>query len=130
MNFLLDTCTFLWLMLDPAQVSPALRNVLANPMNHRYLSSASVWEVVLKWHNGKLKLPKPPVEFFAETREKGRIRALPLEEAAVMQLSKLPKLHKDPFDRMLICQAIEHGLTIVTPDQRIEQYPIKTLWMA
>jgi PIN domain nuclease of toxin-antitoxin system len=98
-------------------------------MNQRYLSAVSVWEVVVKWHNGKLGLPKPPAEFFAEIRTRGRIRPVPLEDAAVLQLGKLPKLHSDPFDRMLICQAIENGMTIVTPDEAIGQYPIKTLWL-
>lgn len=56
------------------------------------------------------------------------IEELPLTEAATLQLSKLPALHKDPFDRMLVCQAIEHGLTIVTPDEMVRSYPIRTLW--
>jgi PIN domain nuclease of toxin-antitoxin system len=129
MKLLLDTCVFLWLMLDSKKISPTLREVLANPANRRYLSAASVWEAVVKWHSGKLGLPKPPAEFFAETTAKGRIRPLPVEGAAVLQLAKLPKMHNDPFDRMLICQAIENGMTIVTPDELIGQYPIKTLWL-
>ena len=129
MKLLLDTCVLLWLMMDSKRISPTLREVLANPMNQRYLSAVSVWEVVVKWHNGKLSLPKPPVEFFAEIRARGRIRPVPLEDAAILQLGKLPKLHSDPFDRMLICQAIENGMTIVTPDAAIGQYPIKTLWL-
>jgi PIN domain nuclease of toxin-antitoxin system len=129
MKLLLDTCVYLWLMMDSKKISPTLRDVLANPANRRYLSAASVWEAIVKWQNGKLKLPKPPVEFFSETKTLGRVRALPLEDAAVLQLAKLPKMHNDPFDRMLICQAIENGMTIITPDELIAQYPIKTLWM-
>jgi len=128
-KLLLDTCVFLWLMMDSKKISPTLREVLANPSNRRYLSSVSVWEAVVKWQNGKLHLPRVPTEFFRETKTKGRVRPLPLEDEAVLQLPKLPKLHNDPFDRMLICQAIENGMTIVTPDELIGQYPIKTLWM-
>ena len=129
MNLLLDTCVLLSLMMDAKAISPALREILASPMTRRYLSVVSVWEITLKWNLGKLQLPKPPTEFFPEVRTRGRILALPLEDAAVMPLSKLPKLHADPFDRMLICQAIEHGMTIVTCDKDVEQYPIKTLWL-
>lgn len=129
MKLLLDTCVFLWLMMDSKKISPMLREILANPANRRYLSSVSVWEAVVKWQNGKLHLPKVPVEFFKETRTRGKVRPLVLEDEAVLQLAKLPKLHNDPFDRMLICQAIESGMTIVTPDELIGQYPIKTLWM-
>ena len=129
MKLLLDTCVVLWLMMESKRVSPVLRNILTNPANRRYLSAASVWEIVVKWQAGKLKLPKPPGEFFAEIKAKGKMRSLPIDDAAVLQLHKLPARHTDPFDRMLICQAIENGMTIVTPDEMIIQYPIKTLWM-
>jgi len=128
-KLLLDTCVVLWLMMDSKRISPALRAVLTNPGNRRYLSTVSVWEMVVKWQIGKLKLPKPPPEFVAEIKARGRFRALPLEDAATLQLSKLPNLHSDPFDRMLICQAIEGGMTLVTSDENIQQYPIKTLWL-
>ncbi len=128
MNLLLDSCVVLWLMLELKRIPPTLLELLSDPVNQRFLSAVSVWEIVVKWQLGKLTLPKPPAEMLAEIKEKGRIKALPLEGAAVFQLSKLPKLHNDPFDRMLICQAIEGGLTIVTPDEEIRQYPIKTLW--
>jgi PIN domain nuclease of toxin-antitoxin system len=129
MKLLLDTCVVLWLMMESKKISPTLREVLANPANSRYLSAATIWEVVVKWQLGKLKLPKPPSEFFAEIKERGKIRPLPIDDASVLQINKLPKTHADPFDRMLICQAIENGMTIVTPDHAIDQYPIKTLWL-
>lgn len=61
-------------------------------------------------------------------REAHRIEPLALEEAAALLLSTLPALHRDPFDRMLICQAIAHGLGILSPDERIRQYPVCTVW--
>jgi len=128
-NLLLDSCVLLWLMLDLKRIPPSLLELLSDPGNRRFLSAASVWEIVVKWQSGKLPLPKPPTNLLAEIKEKGKIKALPLEDAAVLQLSKLPKLHNDPFDQMLICQAIEGGMTIVTPDEEIRQYPIKTLWL-
>ena len=129
MKLLLDTCVILWLMMESKKISPVMREILANPANSRYLSAASVWEVVVKWQTGKLKLPKPPAEFFAEIKARGKLRPLAIDDASALQLHKLPARHADPFDRMLICQAIENGMTVVTPDELITQYPIKTLWM-
>ncbi len=129
MSLLLDTCVVLWLTLESARIPPKLLELLKNPAVQRYMSAASVWEIVVKWQLGKLKLPKPPAEFIVEARQEGRIRPLPVEDAAVLQLQKLPNLHADPFDRMLICQAIEGGMAIVTPDDAIRQYPIKTIWI-
>ena len=129
MKLLLDTCVILWLMMESKRISPTMLEILANPLNSRYLSAASVWEIVVKWQIGKLKLPKAPVEFIAEIKQKGRIRPLPIDDVSALQLNKLPKTHDDPFDRILICQAIENSMTIVTPDDSITQYPIKTLWM-
>ena len=85
--------------------------------------------MAVKWQLGKLKLPRPPAEFVTEIKARGRFRPLPLEDAATLQLNKLPNLHNDPFDRMLICQAIEGGMTLVTSDENVQQYPIKTLWL-
>jgi PIN domain nuclease of toxin-antitoxin system len=129
MKLLLDTCVLLWLMMDSKKISPTMREVLANPMNQRYLSAVSVWEITVKWQSGKLNLPTRPHEFIEESKKRGRIRPLPLDDAAILQLPKLPKVHADPFDRMLICQAIESGMTLVTSDASIMEYPIKVLWL-
>jgi PIN domain nuclease of toxin-antitoxin system len=74
-----------------------------------------------------LKLPRPAWEFVSAERERDGIESLPLEERALAHLSKLPPVHRDPFDRMLICQAIEHDLMLVTADDAVRQYPVKTL---
>lgn len=73
-------------------------------------------------------MPEPPHEFIPKWRARHLIAALPLEEAAVIQLSRLPEYHKDPFDRILICQAIAGGLVILTPDTHITKYPVRTEW--
>ena len=77
---------------------------------------------------GKLPFPQPPERFIPDQRIRHAIMALPLEETAILHLHKLPQLHRDPFDRMLICQALEHDCTILTSDALIVQYPIRTLW--
>lgn len=128
MKLLLDTCTFLWIAAGAEELSPVARGLFIDRSNTAYLSAVSAWEISLKNVLGKLPLPKRPAQFVAEQRKAHLIEPLPLEEAAALQLIGLPALHRDPFDRMLVCQAIAHGLTIVTPDERIRQYPIRSVW--
>ncbi|HEY4744265.1 MAG TPA: type II toxin-antitoxin system VapC family toxin [Desulfuromonadaceae bacterium] len=128
MNILLDTCAFLWLVADSSELSENARRLFADPDNDVYLSVASAWEIIVKHNLGKLPLPDPPHEFIKNNRIRHRIETLPLDEAAVLQLSRLPEYHKDPFDRILICQAIAGSLTILTPDTHITRYPVRTEW--
>lgn len=128
MNLLLDTCTFVWLIADSPDLSSSARQFFSDPDNEVYLSAVSAWEIVIKHHLGRLPLPEPPQRFISRQRALHEIRSLPIEEAAVLHLTRLPDYHKDPFDRMLICQAIAHGLTILTPDPAITQYPVRTEW--
>jgi PIN domain nuclease of toxin-antitoxin system len=88
----------------------------------------SVWEISVKYALGKLPLPQPPEKFIPIQREKHMVDPLGLDENSVLHLNRLPQLHKDPFDRMLICQAINHGLVILTPDELISQYPVASKW--
>ncbi len=128
MNLLLDTCTFVWLIADSPDLSSGARQFFSDPDNEVYLSAVSAWEIVIKHRLGRLPLPEPPQRFISRQRALHEIRSLSLEEAAVLQLARLPDYHKDSFDRMLICQAIAHGLTILTPDPAITQYPVRTEW--
>lgn len=128
MRFLLDTCTFLWWMAEPSRLSERVRPLLADPGNEFCLSAVSAWEISLKYAAGRLPLPLPPAEYVASRRRICGIAALPLTEPEALHVPRLPKIHTDPFDRMLICQAIVHGLPILTPDPWIAQYPIRVLW--
>jgi PIN domain nuclease of toxin-antitoxin system len=128
MRLLLDTCTFLWLITDAADLSPLARDLFASPENEIFLSTVSAWEIVLKHSLGSLPLPESPQRFIPDQREKHGIETLSLDEDSTLQWQRLPQLHNDPFDRMLICQAISQGLTILTPDSLIGQYPIRVLW--
>lgn len=128
MKLLLDTCTFLWLITDDPALSRKARDLYLDPVNEAYLSTVSVWEIEVKFGLGKLPLPQSPERLIPEQREQHGIAKLPLEEEAVFYLSRLPSLHRDPFDRMLICQAIQHELTLLTPDPLITQYAVKTTW--
>lgn len=128
MKLLLDTCTFLWVITDDPALSVKARDLFTDPVNEAYLSMVSAWEIEVKFGLGKLPLPQVPERFIPEQRERHGIATLPLEEQAVFYLSRLPSLHRDPFDRMLICQAIHHELTLLTPDPLITQYAVKTAW--
>ena len=128
MNFLLDTCTFLWIVADSPELSDKARRLFINPDNDVFLSVASAWEIIVKNKLGKLPLPEPPHDFILKWRIQHDIESLPLDESAVLQLSRLPEYHKDPFDRIIICQAIANGLVILTPDNQISKYPIRTEW--
>jgi PIN domain nuclease of toxin-antitoxin system len=125
---LLDSCTFLWIVAGSKDLSPVARQIFANPANEIFLSVVSVWELSVKHALGKLPLPSTLDRFVAEERERHGIAALPLSELAVFHLHKLPQLHRDPFDRILICQAIEHDCVLLTPDPLIVQYPVRTRW--
>ena len=128
MRCLLDTCTFLWIVAGAKELSPPAKEIFSNPANEMLLSAVSVWEISVKHSLGKLPLPSAIERFIVEQRDRHGISALPLNERAVLHLHKLPTLHRDPFDRMLICQAIEHDCLILTPDPLIAQYPIRTRW--
>lgn len=128
MRVLLDTCTFLWIIAGAKELSPSAAQVFADPSNEILLSVVSVWELSVKHSLGKLPLPASLDRFVLEQREKHGITVLPLDERAIFHLHKLPALHRDPFDRMLICQAIEHDCLLLTPDPLIAQYPLRTQW--
>ncbi len=128
MNILLDTCTFLWIVSGGPEMSDTASRLFSDPGNEVYLSVASAWEIIVKNKLGKLPLPDPPHEFIKKWRTRHEIDSLPLNEAAVLQLSRLPDYHKDPFDRIIICQAIAGGMVILTPDPRITKYPIRSEW--
>ena len=128
MRILLDTCTFLWIVRSDPQLSDRAAEAFGTPDNPVFFSSISAWEISVKWSIGKLILPYPPEQFIPRERKRHFIEELRLSEKDTFSLSKLPDIHKDPFDRMLICQAVENGLTILTPDQHIQRYPVKTLW--
>jgi PIN domain nuclease of toxin-antitoxin system len=127
MRILLDTCEFLWLVTGDAKLSPNVASAVRDPENEVFLSAVSFWEISLKYGLGKLPLPQPPAQFVPQQREKHQIAPLALDETAVAQLGKLPPLHRDPFDRMLVCQAQAHGLTLASSDYLVRQYPVALL---
>ena len=128
MKLLLDTVTFLRATLGRKELSAHASDLLLDPDNERFLSTVSSWEIAIKYASGRLVLPENPERFVPKHRGKLETDVLPLDEESTFHLIRLPQLHRDPFDRILICQALVHGMVLVTPDPLISQYPVRTAW--
>jgi len=126
MRLLLDTHIFLWYIVGDKRIGPFVRATIENA-DSVYVSVASLWEATTKYRLGKLSLPEPPHPWLAMQREEHGFASLVIDEASVAHLSSLELHHRDPFDRILICQAIEHDLQVVTVDPIIGKYPVKLL---
>jgi PIN domain nuclease of toxin-antitoxin system len=123
MKLLLDTHTFLWFISRNARLPIKMRDAIRDPANQAYLSVVSFWEIIIKYQLGKLPLPQAPETYIPQQRLLHQIIDLSLHEDSVKQLVKLAPAHRDPFDRMLVCQALEYGLTLATVDPIFHQYP-------
>jgi PIN domain nuclease of toxin-antitoxin system len=128
MKLLLDTSAFLWFLTSDRRLSGTAADAIRSPENEVWLSSVSLWEILVKYQLGRLPLPGPPSSYIPKQRKRHGIASLALRERAVAHLTKLPAIHRDPFDRMLVCQSLEHNLSLVTSDPALSAYPIKTFW--
>lgn len=128
MNALLDTCTFLWLALDPSRISPAAKKVLDAPRTVRRLSQVSVLEIVHKHRAGKLPLPLPPDVWIPSRRAFFQLEDLPMDEAVIFRAGSLPGGHADPFDRLIAAHAIESGSTLLSPDLPLSTLGASRIW--
>ena len=123
MKLLLDTHIFLWLINDDKRLSDRYRRAIQNPNNEKFLSVVSIWECVIKHQIGKLDFPSSPETYLPKERRQHLIKTLTVDENSIAQLIKLPLLHKDPFDRLIMAQALQHDLIIMTEDKLILAYP-------
>lgn len=128
MDLLLDTHSFIWLNYAEDKIPKNTLDMLGNPAIKILLSSVSIWEICQKYAIGKLDLHLEPKMLIAHAKRSFGIEILDFSEGDSYHLQHLPPIHKDPFDRMLICQAIEYQMAIVTNDRMISSYPIKTIW--
>jgi PIN domain nuclease of toxin-antitoxin system len=124
MKILLDTHIFLWFISGDSRLSADIRDAIRNTDNEVYLSVVSIWESIIKHQLGKLPLPESPETYLTKQRDLHQIISLAVDEKSVTQLAKLPLLHRDPFDRMLICQALQNDLVIATVDAAIRAYSV------
>ena len=128
MKLLLDTCAFLWFQADSPRLSRTARARILDPANEVYLSAVSVWEIARKCAQGRISLPSHPSTLIPAVRQDSGIASLSLTETDALAAEKLQLFHKDPFDRMLIAQALMGGFAIVTPDRAFDPYPVRVIW--
>ena len=128
MKLLLDTHAFIWWDSQSSSLSSKARAACTDPANELFLSLASVWEMQIKVQLGKLQLRAPLARIIEEQERTNRIGILQISIGHVFAVGKLPPLHRDPFDRLLVAQAIEEGARLVSNDPLISQYPVTVLW--
>lgn len=126
-KLLLDTHTFLWAVAGQG-LSAAATTTFLEPANRLYFSAASYWEICIKLSLGKLVLAPDWRWQFEQEMTTNQIQWLPITPDHCWQLTQLPFLHRDPFDRLLIAQAQVEGMILLTGDGQIHQYAVATLW--
>ncbi len=127
MRLLLDTHVFLWIMAG-SDLSPSAREAVLDKGNDLFLSAASYWEICIKLSLGKLQLAPQWPQVFDEEIKVNQIMWLPVDRLHCRKLLDLPRLHGDPFDRLLIAQAMVENLTVVSADTSVRSYAIASIW--
>ena len=127
-RILLDTHTFIWLDLEPVKLSIDCQNLLLDRENILLLGLASVWEMQIKYQLGKLTLRLPLPNLIAEQQQANSIQILPIELNHIWTLDRLANHHRDPFDRLLIAQAIAEDVPILSDDGLFDLYSVERLW--
>ena len=130
MRLLVDTHAWLWFLLTPDRLAESARDALSDRRNRLWLSVASEWEVVIKFGLGRLVLPELPSVFLPSRLAATDCGALPVEQRHILHLENLPMHHRDPFDRILIAQALTDDLVIVTGDPAFPSYDVPLVWAA
>ena len=120
MNILVDTHVVLWWLDDPKKLSDKARQLIESLENNIFVSSAVVWEIIIKKSIGKLKAPNNLLEML---KDEGFI-SLSITDQHVIKLEQLPPIHQDPFDRIQIAQALTEGFTLITKDEKMLQYDL------
>jgi PIN domain nuclease of toxin-antitoxin system len=127
-TILLDTCTFIWLCSSPEKLTDKAVSLVNEKSNELLISHVSVWEIALKSAAGKMALPKPLRRWLAEQKAVWRHSYLPITLNVILSSTELPDYHRDPFDRLLVSQALTENIPIITPDPSIGKYMIETIW--
>jgi PIN domain nuclease of toxin-antitoxin system len=125
---LLDTHTFLWFLLEDPQLSPTASDVIIDPTNDIEVSPATYWEIAIKISLGKYELPEPYDIFIEREIMTNDFHILPIEPKHTAVLTTLPFYHRDPFDRLLIAQAMVEAIPILSVDTAFDAYPVTRLW--
>ena len=128
MKILLDTHALIWMDTDPTQLSATAVACFNDPANDIWLSVVSVWEVVIKVGTGKLALSGDIDQIVRDIQAQNPLQLLDIQYPHALAVRGLPPIHRDPFDRMLVAQALVENATILTCDANIRRYPVMTIW--
>ncbi len=128
MRVLLDAHVFIWWVLDMPNLSDSCREILADGENEILFSAASGYEIAYKADQGRLELPEAPGEYIRSRLAAYGFEPLHIELPHALRAATLPRIHRDPFDRMLVAQAQLEGLPILTADPAISRYDVETIW--
>jgi PIN domain nuclease of toxin-antitoxin system len=128
MRLLIDSHAIVWWMTDDPRLSPTARRGLGSPQHERFLSLASLWELSLKVAAGRLQGIGATIDNLRQACAKQSIQILPITYEHIVRVESLPPHHADPFDRLLVAQALEESLTILTADRALSRYPAPVLW--
>jgi PIN domain nuclease of toxin-antitoxin system len=128
MRLILDTNVFLWIITDDPRLSTSARRAFLDEGNALLLSMASVWEMFVKIGTGKLVVAEEPASFLRDQLSQNRIDLLPIRYEHCARLPELPDVHRDPFDRLIIAQAIHERLPVVSSDSRFAEYGVENLF--
>jgi PIN domain nuclease of toxin-antitoxin system len=127
MRLLIDTQCWLWMNASPERLSERTRALLLARSTQRLISVASIWEIAIKHHLGKLPLPLAPLDYVPDRLRLTRTDPLPISVRHALHAGALPTLHRDPFDRMLVAQALVEDVPVLSADGQLDAYGIRRL---
>lgn len=128
MKILLDTCAFLWLVTDDPKLSGLAKEIFLDSRNELLLSAVTGFEITIKYSLRKLHLTEPPKEFISNRMKANALTELPITINHTLALQDLPWHHKDPFDRLLVAQAMVAQIPLLSSDGQLSVYCIERLW--
>ena len=127
MRLILDTHCWLWWIAEPERLTGDALSAIGDPGNTVFLSAVSSWEIAIKYRLGRLSLPEPPDRFVTPRIERDRFKPLPVTHRHALGVAGLPLHHRDPFDRLLVSQAMAEEATLVTTDEQMQRYAVDLL---
>jgi PIN domain nuclease of toxin-antitoxin system len=127
MSYLLDTHALIWYFEDSAELPLKIAQLIDNPSYRKFINVASLWEIAIKLSIGKLDM-QLSFDELVDAIESSDLIVIPIKTDCLKGLSKLPLVHKDPFDRLIISSALQEGLTIMTVDENIQKYNVPWIW--
>jgi len=127
MSYLLDTHALIWYFEDSKDLPIKIAHIIDNPIYHKFICIASLWEIAIKSNIGKLDM-RLSFDELLDVIEDSELSIIPIENDYLKRLSKLPFIHKDPFDRLIITTALSEGLTVMTVDENIQKYDVPWIW--